>query len=82
MQQFLELEQPGVALPNHDARPQPVPGAPSVAYHPPGGHKPAGAPSDKAGKADKPGKAARPRPPMAELQAGASAPSPISLRRR
>ena len=85
MQQFLDLEQPGVALPNHDARPQPVPGDPGLAYHPSAAHKPAGAVLDNAADnaADKAGKAARrPRPPMADLQAGATAPSPISLRRR
>lgn len=79
MQQFLELEQAGAPLPNHDMRPVPVAGEADAPPH----HRlgePSGA--DHAAKAAKAGKPARPRPPLKQAPPGYAAPSPISLRRR
>jgi len=85
MQQFLELEQSGEPLPNHDLRPMPVPGDASLShmYHrlrdaaAPDQPAPAKAQAQSKAKA-RPG----PLPPMGDAPAGLSAPAPISLRRR
>ena len=88
MQQFLDLEQAGMPVPNHDLRPEPVPGYPAHAYRlgdrtaeqaapevKPLEHKPLEHKPTKR----KPG---GPRPPMTTTPAGIASPAPIALRRR
>jgi len=77
MQQFLELEQEqaGQHIPNHDLRPEPVPGHPAHADKTPAEPKAGGARPKNA-------KLKNPLPPIAQTPAGLAAPAPISLRRR
>lgn len=76
MQQFLDLEQPGAPLPDHDPQPAPAPvaGDPGAShmYHRLGDAPEAAGPERKR----------KPAPPTADAPPGLTAPSPISLRRR